>query len=282
MKTLRATDSKSTQAARFFSVLGFALLCMLLFSMTRGAYVLDAERMWAVFLHGIGIEHAAFRAQDLHVLVHLRLPRVLLAALVGGGLGLAGAALQGLFRNPLVEPGLIGVSAGSALFAVILIVFGPLIPLVAVVPIRFLLPLAAFSGGLLVTFLVYRLGSLGGKTDISLLILAGVALNALAGALIGLVIYYADDAALRNFTFWSLGDVGGANWDKFQLAFLFMVPALVLIISQYRALNALAIGEQEAFHMGIDVQRVKGILLLCSALSSEPQSPSPVPSASWG
>ncbi|MGY6558596.1 MAG: FecCD family ABC transporter permease [Nitritalea sp.] len=266
MKTLRATDTKSYQAARFFAVLGLALLFMLLFSMARGAYGIDAERMWAVFLQGIGIEHHAFKAQDLHVLVHLRLPRVLLASLVGGGLGIAGASLQGLFRNPLVEPGLIGVSAGSALFAVILIVFGPLIPLVAAVPIRFLLPLAAFLGGLLVTFLVYRLGSLGGKTDISLLILAGVALNALAGALIGLVIYYADDAALRNFTFWSLGDVGGANWDKFQLAFLFMVPAMALILSQYKALNALAIGEQEAFHMGIDVQRVKGILLLCSAL----------------
>jgi iron complex transport system permease protein len=170
-----------------------------------------------------------------------------------------------LFRNPLVEPGLIGVSSGGALFAVIFIVFGGTLPFLNYFG-GIGLPLFAFLGGLINTLLVYKMGSSAGKTDISLLILAGVALNALSGALIGLVIFYADDAALRNFTFWSLGDVGGANWSKVGISFLLISGPVMLVLSQFKNLNALSIGENEAFHMGVDVQKVKYILLFSSAL----------------
>ncbi|MBW3468417.1 FecCD family ABC transporter permease [Arthrospiribacter ruber] len=253
-----------TQAATLLA-LGALLFLVLLLSLSVGAFPIPVYQVLSVIMSNIGIELGDFTTQQRSVLVNIRLPRVILAMLVGGGLGLSGAALQGLFRNPLVEPGLIGVSSGGALFAVVYIVFGASIPLLQGLS-GIGLPLFAFMGGLLNTFLVYRLASSSGKTDISLLILAGVALNALSGALIGLAIFYADDAAMRNFTFWSLGDVGGANWQKVYTAFLLIIGPAVLVFTQFRQLNALALGESEAFHMGVNVQKVKYILLISSAM----------------
>src|SRR5690606_33924630 len=132
---------------------------------------------------------------------------VLMAILVGGGLGIAGAALQGMFRNPLVEPGLIGVSSGSALFAVIFMVLVPLTASLAwIKPIG--LPLFAFVGGLINVLAVYKLSKRQGRTVAATLILAGVAIDALGGALLGLVLFFADGSALRSFTFWRLGCLG--------------------------------------------------------------------------
>lgn len=248
-------------------VLGAMMLVLMILgtlSLTLGAFHIPFAKVVQVFTGDWGIGQNV-SLQEKNVLLQIRLPRLLLAMLVGGALGIAGAALQGLFRNPLVEPGLIGVSSGSALFAVIFIVFGSSFTFLSALG-KFGLVGFAFIGGLLNTFLVYRLSSQAGKTDISLLILAGVALNALAGALIGLSIFYADDAALRNFTFWSLGDVGGANWEKVWLMLGISFLPVGLIIGQYRALNALAIGESEAYHMGVDVQRTKLLVLIGSAL----------------
>ncbi|MCH6198446.1 iron ABC transporter permease [Aquiflexum sp. LQ15W] len=245
--------------------MGLALAMMSLLSLSLGAFQIPLYNVLGILLDSIGLELTEFSQQQSNVLLHIRLPRILMAILVGGGLGITGAALQGLFRNPLVEPGLIGVSSGGALFAVIFIVFGSTLPFLSYFG-GIGLPLFAFLGGLINTLLVYKMGSWAGKTDISLLILAGVALNALSGALIGLVIFYADDAALRNFTFWSLGDVGGANWSKVGVSFLLISGPVLLVMSQFKNLNALSIGENEAFHMGVDVQKVKYILLFSSAL----------------
>jgi len=245
--------------------MGLALAMMSVLSLSLGAFRIPLYNVLGILFDSIGLELTDFSQQQSNVLLHIRLPRILMAILVGGGLGVTGAALQGLFRNPLVEPGLIGVSSGGALFAVIFIVFGSTLPFLGHFG-GIGLPLFAFLGGLINTLLVYKMGSWAGKTDISLLILAGVALNALSGALIGLVIFYADDAALRNFTFWSLGDVGGANWSKVGVSFLLISGPVLLVMSQFKNLNALSIGENEAFHMGVDVQKVKYILLFSSAL----------------
>ena len=246
-------------------MMGIALVMMSVLSLSLGAFQIPISNVLGILLNTLGLGFGDFTQQQSNVLLHIRLPRIVMAILVGGGLGVTGAALQGLFRNPLVEPGLIGVSSGGALFAVIFIVFGSSLPILGYFG-GVGLPLFAFLGGLINTLLVYKMGSSSGKTDISLLILAGVALNALSGALIGLVIFYADDAALRNFTFWSLGDVGGANWNKVGIAFFLISGPVILVLSQFKNLNALAIGENEAFHMGVDVQKVKYILLFSSAL----------------
>jgi len=248
------------------SAMGMGLVILAVFSVTIGAFAVSLESTLSIFLSQLGLFSGIHTLQESNVLLQIRLPRVALAMLVGGGLGVSGAALQGLFRNPLVEPGLIGVSSGGALFAVIFIVFGAYFPWVTGLFGSLGLPLFAFVGGLVNVSLVYNMANSGGKTDISLLILAGVALTAFSGALIGLSLFYADEAALRNFTFWSLGDVGGANWDKVKIGiFLILVPSS-LIIFQYRNLNAFAIGENEAFHMGVNVQQVKYLVLVTSAL----------------
>lgn len=256
-----------TQKTRQFLFIGaFFALVLMMVSMSMGAFEIPFTKVPLVFVQALGLDMEGVELREVNVLLHIRLPRVLLAALVGGGLGLAGAALQGLFRNPLVEPGLIGVSSGAALFAVIFLVFGAGLP---VLGDAFRMPgltLAAFAGGAINTLLVYKLAGLRGKASISMLILAGIALNALCGALIGLVIFYADDTALRNFTFWSLGDVGGATWPKVGIMALATFPAMFLLLRQHRALDALALGEAEAFHMGVEVEKLKYFVIIGAAL----------------
>ena len=263
IQTLTYRKSKSQNLT--LGLMAIALIFVAVLSLSLGAFSIPVSSVVGALMDTIGLGFFDYTSQHSNVLLQIRLPRIIMAILVGGGLGVTGAALQGLFRNPLVEPGLIGVSSGGALFAVIFIVFGSSLPILSYFG-EIGLPLFAFLGGLINTLLVYKMGSTSGKTDISLLILAGVALNALSGAFIGLVIFYADDAALRNFTFWSLGDVGGANWKKVMIAFLLISGPTFLVISQYKNLNALSIGENEAFHMGVDVQKVKYILLTASAM----------------
>src|SRR5690554_1983487 len=266
MLTLSLQKSKLYLYAIVLGGLGVGLLMITVLSLSQGAFHIPAYTVGQIFLAKLGIGEGDYTLQQYNVLWQLRLPRILLSMIVGGALGIAGAALQGLFRNPLVEPGIIGVSSGAALFAVIFIVFGSYLTFISDIFGAFTLPIMAFLGGLLSVFLVYQLASGQGKTDISLLILAGVAINALAAAMIGLVIFYGDDTAIRNYTFWSLGDVGGANWSKVGIAFLLAVLPAGIVLSQHGGLNALAMGEAEAFHIGINVQKVKFIVLFFSAL----------------
>ncbi|WP_086009624.1 FecCD family ABC transporter permease [Pseudomonas sp. ATCC 13867] len=196
----------------------------------------------------------------------IRLPRTLLGVATGGVLALAGVAMQGLFRNPLADPGLIGVSSGAALGAAVAIVFGASIGGLPEAFAPYLLSACAFAGGLLVTALVYRLGRHNGQTSVATMLLAGIALTALAGALIGLFTYLADDATLRTLTFWNLGSLNGASYPR--LWPLLLVTLLVACWLPHRvdALNALLLGESEARHLGFDVERLKVELILCTAL----------------
>ena len=213
---------------------------------------------------GLGAAEGVSPQQEL-VLLDVRLPRVLLGVLVGAALGVSGAVMQGLFRNPLAEPGLVGVSAGSALGAVAFIVLGgslALSPLAGAVA----LPVAAFAGGLVATALVYRLATRGGRTAVATLLLAGVALAALAGAGTGLLLFVADDAQLRTITFWSLGSLGGATWTALAGAAPLLLLALVAAPRLARPLNALLLGEAEAFHLGVRVEREKRVAVGVAAL----------------
>jgi iron complex transport system permease protein len=209
----------------------------------------------------------AFR-RDAAVLGVIRAPRVLMAALIGAGLGAAGAAMQGLFRNPLADPGLIGVSAGAALAAVAAIVFGATVFGAAAGALGlWMLPLAAFIGGLAATLLMTRLGTVGGVTGVATLLLAGVAVNALAGALTGLLIFTADDRQVRDITFWTLGSLAGSRWEQVPVvAALVGLPTLGLI-ALARPLDALLLGEAEAFHLGQKVEVVKRIAVTLAAIA---------------
>lgn len=205
---------------------------------------------------------------DRTIIWDIRLPRTLIGAFVGAALAVSGAILQGLFRNPLADPGLVGVSAGASFGAVIAIVLGGSAPLWLKSALgTYMVPLAAFFGGWITTILLYSVATRNGRTSVATMLLAGIALGALAGALTGILVYYATDDELRDLTFWGLGSVAGANWQKFWSAAPLITICLVAAPFLARGLNALALGEAAAGHLGIRVQALKRIAILCVACS---------------
>lgn len=202
------------------------------------------------------------------IVTQIRAPRVLLGAAVGAGLGLSGLALQGVLRNPLADPGLIGVSAGAALGAVGVIVLGASV--VEALPSaarQWLLPVAAFAGAAIVTALVFGVARRAGSIDVGALILTGVAVNAIAGAGVGVLVYLSDDTQLRDLTFWSMGGLGAATWTQGALAAVCIVAAGAGLARLARALDLFQLGERGAFHAGLDVERAKRSVGLWSALA---------------
>jgi iron complex transport system permease protein len=248
--------------------LGVLLLIVFLASLSIGQVTIPIKDVLLILLKKLGLFtlHETSEVNET-VLWSIRLPRIVTAVLIGAALAISGAALQGLFRNPLVEPGLIGVSSGAALAEVILIVFGSSFSLSQGTLGNFLMPASAFGGGLIATLLVMKIGSEVGKTNIAVLILAGVAINALAGALMGLVIFHADENQLRMFTFWTLGDLSGSSWPGLLIATPLLIVSSLWLLTFQHSLNAIAIGEAEAFHMGVDVEKVKKSIIFFSALT---------------
>jgi iron complex transport system permease protein len=205
-------------------------------------------------------------AGDRFIVWELRLPRVLGALLVGAVLAQCGAAMQGLFRNPLADPGLIGISAGAAVGAISSLLFLPAW-LPTGHPLGVLqLPLAGLLGGWVTALLVYKTGSLGGRVSVTAMLLAGIAINAFAGALTGLFIFLADDQQLRSINFWMLGSLGHISWQSLLYFTPLLLIALIGLASYARPLDAMLLGEAEAYHLGFDVTRIKrGIIFFIAA-----------------
>lgn len=216
-------------------------------------------------LLGMPLDGAGLQQAEL-ILGQIRLPRSLLGLAVGAVLALSGVAMQGLFRNPLADPGLVGVSSGAALGAALAIVAGSMWGGIPEAFGPYLLSLCAFAGGLGVTALVYRLGRHDGQTSVATMLLAGVALTALAGAAIGLLTYLADDATLRTLTFWNMGSLNGASYTRLWPLLLVLVLVVCWLPRRAAALNALLLGESEARHLGFEVERLKRELVFCTAL----------------
>ncbi|OLU34104.1 iron ABC transporter permease [Pseudomonas sp. PA27(2017)] len=250
-----------------FVALGLLLALALWLSLALGPVSLPlgdtlraALRLTGLPLAGDGLQQAEL------ILGQIRMPRTLLGLAVGAVLALCGVAMQGLFRNPLADPGLIGVSSGAALGAAIAIVGGAAMGGMPELFAPYLLSLCAFLGGLVVTALVYRLGRRNGQTSVTTMLLAGIALNALAFACIGLFTYLADDATLRTLTFWNLGSLNGASYARLWPLLLVTLAAALWLPRRAQALNALLLGESEARHLGVAVERLKRELVLCTAL----------------
>ncbi|ABS69414.1 transport system permease protein [Xanthobacter versatilis] len=192
------------------------------------------------------------------VVIDVRFPRAVLGALTGAGTAVAGAVMQGVFRNPLADPGLVGVAPGAALAAVAFVVFGAPLAMLLPVPLQALgLPLAAFAGGLGTTLVIARLAAKDGRTQVATLLFAGLALGALASAGTGVMVFLASEQQTREFLFWTLGSLGGATWQKAALAAPFVLGLLAASVFLARGLDALALGEAEAFHAGVSVERLK-------------------------
>ena len=240
-----------------------ALALLLLGSLATGPMTLTlGESLRALFAG----QESGIESHKLLIVQEIRLPRTLLCIAVGGILGLCGAVMQGLFRNPLADPGIIGVSGGAALGAALAIVLlAPLgQQLQATIGVG-LLPLLAFLGGALTTTLVYLLGTREGGTSVTVMLLAGVAITALSGAVIGLLTYLADDQMLRNLSLWQMGTLAAGKPADVALALLTLAALLWLFMRDANPLNALLLGEGEARHLGVNVQSLKRRLILLTA-----------------
>jgi iron complex transport system permease protein len=211
----------------------------------------------------------AASARDQLVLWSIRLPRIALAIMIGALLAAGGTVMQGLFRNPLADPALAGIAPGAGFASALAIVVGDrmLAASKTVFPFE-LLPVAAIAGALIATVILYRLATRHGRTSIATLLLAGIAISALANAGIGFLVFLADDRQLRDITFWLLGSLGGATWGKVMAIAPFVALMLAGLPFIARGLDLIVLGEAEAFHTGIAVERLKRIAIVLVAAAT--------------
>lgn len=234
------------------STLVVAVVVVCVAGVTRGAFPLSVADVVATLADKLGLDVGTVPDElSQSVLWDIRLPRVLLGLCVGASLGTAGALMQGTFANPLAEPGIVGVSSGAALGAVVSITVG--FQLLG----NWSVSVAAFVGGLATVLLVYASARADGRTEVVTLVLSGVALNAFTGSVIGLAQYFSTDAELRSLTFWMLGSLAQATWPKVVAVAPFAVAGIAVAGSQAGKLDLLALGERPAQHLGIDVERLR-------------------------
>ena len=242
--------------------LGIALIVACLVAAGVGQLHVPVDQVLGSVLHRLGIDWlpmpTAPRGDD--ALWQVRFPRVLLAVLVGAALGCAGALMQGVFGNPLAEPGVIGVSSGAAIGAFAVIVFG-----IAALG-TWTVPVAAFLGSLVATLVVYALARSGGRTEVVTLVLVGIAVTAFAGAMIGMLTFVSSDDALRSIAFWNLGSLARATWDAVFAVAPFVIVGVSVALYYAPQLDLLALGERAARHLGVDVERLRLIIIVDIAL----------------
>ncbi len=263
---LFASQRRRIAVAGGVIAVGLALLAVL--SLGSGAVRIPPERVVAVLSAWISGDREVLASREALIILSIRVPRLILGALIGAALAVSGALMQGLFRNPLADPGLVGVSSGAALAAGFTIVLGDRILGTVSAQLPFiLLPVGAFVGGLASTLILYAIATRHGRTSVAVMLLAGVALGAFAGALTGVLAFVSDDRQLRDLTFWSLGSLSGASWTKVWTVVPLVLPVLLAVPLLARGLNALLLGEAEAFHLGIPVQALKRAVILMVAVA---------------
>jgi iron complex transport system permease protein len=237
------------------ALLGAALLGVLLIAMGAGSVYIPPGEVARI------LTDPSQEGSFATIIRQIRLPRVILAALVGSCLATAGAVFQGLFKNPMADPYVIGVSSGASLGAVVAMALG--------LQLRFLgldsVPILAFLGAVATMLLVYNLARTGGKVPVLTLLVAGVAVGSFLSALVSLFVYFADER-LHQVVFWLMGGFAGATWHYVGMALPYTVIGLAMVGLHARELNVLLLGEEQAQHLGVDVERVKRILLAAGSL----------------
>ncbi len=273
MNSTPVPQARALHAGRSRHDLAFAasvalLIVLVLLALRTGAVAITLPHLVDILASTFGFALPSdVAAQSAAVLLTIRLPRVVLAVVAGAGLAATGAVLQAVFRNPLADPTLIGVSSGAALAVTATIVFGAALGLEQLRWIGpFVLPVAGFVGGLVATVVLYRVATVEGVTSLATMLLAGIAINALCFAGIGLMTTMASNEQLRNISFWNFGSVAGAGWDTVGVVALVVLAAIGALARSAPGLNALALGEIEARHLGFDTQRLKRNVIAWSAL----------------
>ena len=250
---------------------------MLVFISSKQFVIITALIFTSIFACLVGFSNGSFKIEfskivinnlsllEKEVLLNIRAPRVALAVFVGAALGVAGATLQGLFRNPLADPGLIGVSAGGALGAVLSIVLLQTFSNDNNLGI-FLIPSSAIFGSLTVIGIIYIITSGFNKSGIMYMLLVGIALNAIATVGIGFLTFISSDSQLRNITFWMMGSYGSSNWILLLPAIFVISASTIVLISISRKLDIMQLGEIEAYRVGVDIKKTKMIIIIATAI----------------
>jgi iron complex transport system permease protein len=243
------------------SLLLIILMAAGLLSLSEGGYAISVPAIIGILLNTVGFETSlTFNATDVSVLLSIRIPRLLLAAFVGAALSLSGTVTQAVFRNPLADPAVIGVSGGAAAAATFAVIAG------IASTSYWGLSLSAFIGALATTLLVYTLARRNGRTEVTTLILVGIAIDAVAGALVSLFQYMATQSQLQGIVFWLMGSASGATWPKLGLIVPLMTLGVIPLFLITRPLNLLVLGEAEAHHLGIATEKIRLLCIICTAL----------------
>ncbi|GAB4043870.1 FecCD family ABC transporter permease [Spirosoma litoris] len=266
-KPTQTSVLKTTINPWLMPILVVVLLVTIVLSVGIGAVYITPSEIGLILRKALG-ETLEVDGTKEAILLVIRMPRVCLAILIGAGLAISGAAIQGLFRNPLADPGLIGISSGASLAAVTMIVlevsfFQKLTGVLGM----YALSVVAFLGACATAFFVYRIARVAGKDLITTMLLTGIAINALSGAITGIMTYLATDEQLRNITFWSLGSLGGATWTSVLAILPFTVIALVGIPRLAKSLNLLALGESQASMLGVNLKSVKRQVIIFATMA---------------
>ena len=244
--------------------ISLVLIALMLFTSQLGAVHIRLDDWTSLINHGLDMQSGSS-----YVLWQLRLPRIVFALLIGAALGLSGALTQGLFRNPLADPGLLGVSAGAACAVALGIVLLSDLNIPLLPEWRFwTIPVLAFSGAILVCFALDRIARWITPGSIAGLLLTGIALNALAAAIIGLCTYLATDEQLRNLTFWTMGSLSGSSWILVFAAAVLFTFAWWRLRTMIAVMNVFALGESVAAHVGIQISRIRMEIIIWVALLS--------------
>lgn len=247
-----------SEPQHLFYALGAVLVVCVFAGLCVGGYHLDPGKVLSILLHRLNLPApSSFASHEEVILLSIRLPRLVLAIAVGGALGIAGAVMQSLFRNPLAEPGLVGVSSGAALAAVVVIVGVSSEMVIAGINFTpYALPIAAFAGGLGATTLLYLLARNLPGDPVPTMLLIGIAINAVAQAGIGMSQFLSTDTQLRLVTFWMMGGLGSARWATLGLPLLLIGVAGFFLLKLAQPLNAYLLGSAEARHLGVDPKRL--------------------------
>ncbi len=256
-------SSVTARLAVGFSILFLLVLATALVSLSLGPVNIPASHIASIVLSFFGLDLAGFGRTEQLVIEQIRLPRIVVGASVGMALGVAGATMQGLFRNPMADPGIIGVSAGAAVGAVVAIATG-------MAGLFFLaLPTLAFVGAMAATFLVYGIAAVGGRFSMATLLLGGVAVNAFLGAVVSaIIILLPDNGALREILFWLAGGLDSRSWEHVRISIPLIVGGVAVILLMSRDLNLLMLGDDEARSMGVRVGMARPTLLAAAALAT--------------
>lgn len=251
----------------FFIFLIIAVIAASLWAISVGAISISPAQVLSILCHKAGWDlNIAFTEQQENVLWIIRLPRVIMALLIGGTLSVCGAAMQGLFRNPLADPTLIGISSSASTAAVLMIVLGAkLFAGFQSMMGQYSLNIATFIGALLATLIIYRFSQQQSRTNVGIMLLAGVAINAISGAITSFITLSANDQQLRSVTFWMMGSLGGASWLNVTGIMPFCLGCILGLPFLAKALNAFSLGESDAAYLGIRTERMKtAVMLLCA------------------